>query len=437
MLATARPPILTVVQQHQEEAACLRSTREHLVRAPHVRLHQLRRLDDRIAAHLDGLAVAGEFGTRLCTAALESPGIGEVFAATVRAIEDRNAASLARLLGLAEAESEAGLGAGLGPDRGLLSAFGWVSAASLRGISKELLGSRSAFQRRVGLAACGMHQVDAGPALDAAVRDADAGLRLRALRVAGELGRLDLLPACVQAVSDASADDGPCGAPFRFDAARSALLLGDRDTSVACLRTLAESPGPRRLDAVRWLLTTLASREARVVLKQLAEDPGNLRLLIAGVGAAGDVHYLPWLIQQMADLKLARLAGESFSTITGVDLAALDLELKPPEGLETGPNDDPADNDVAMDEDESLPWPDPAKLTAWWKAKASSFTPGTRFFMGQPTTESHCQGILATGFQRQRIAAAVHLRLLQPGRPLFNTAAPAWRQQRLLANAGG
>jgi uncharacterized protein (TIGR02270 family) len=422
-----------VVQQHQEEAACLRSTREHLVRAPHVRLHQLRRLDDRIAAHLDGLAVAGEFGTRLCEAALESPGIGEVFAATVRAIEDRNAAGLARLLGLAEAEP----GADPGSEKGLLSAFGWVSAASLRGITKELLGSRSAFQRRVGLAACGMHQVDAGAALDEAVHDADAGLRLRALRVAGELGRLDLLPVCVQAVSDALADDSPCGAAFRFHAAHSALLLGDRDTSVACLRTLAEAPGPRRLDAVRLLLTTVAGREARVVLKQLAEDSGNVRLLIAGVGAAGDVHYLPWLIQQMADLKLARLAGESFSTITGVDLAALDLELKPPEGLETGPNDDPADEDVAMDEDDSLPWPDPAKLAAWWKAKGSSFAPGTRFFMGEAPGDSHCTGILRTGFQRQRIAAALHLRLFQPGRPLFNTAAPAWRQHRLLASAGG
>ena len=92
MLTASRAPIPVVVQQHQEESASLRATRESLVRAPHVRLHHLRRLDDRIAAHLDGLAVAGEFGSGLCEAALESPGIGEVFAATVRAIEDRNAA---------------------------------------------------------------------------------------------------------------------------------------------------------------------------------------------------------------------------------------------------------------------------------------------------------------------------------------------------------
>ena len=46
------------------------------------------------------VAVAGEFGTRLCQAALETPGVGEVFAAGVRAIEDKDTQGLARLLEL-------------------------------------------------------------------------------------------------------------------------------------------------------------------------------------------------------------------------------------------------------------------------------------------------------------------------------------------------
>jgi hypothetical protein len=41
--------------------------------------------------------------------------------------------------------------------------------------------------------------------------------------------------------------------------------------------------------------------------------------------------------------------------------------------------------------------------------------------------------LLKNGFQRQRMAAAIYLCLLKPGTPLFNCAAPAWRQQRLLA----
>src|SRR5437868_1211049 len=92
-----RPPIPVVVQQHAEESAMLRHVRSALVRAPHVRLLHMRRLDDRIAAHLDGLAVAGPYGTKLCTAALERPGAGEVFAVAVRAIDERDDAALDRL----------------------------------------------------------------------------------------------------------------------------------------------------------------------------------------------------------------------------------------------------------------------------------------------------------------------------------------------------
>lgn len=44
--------------------------------------------------------------------------------------------------------------------------------------------------------------------------------------------------------------------------------------------------------------------------------------------------------------------------------------------------------------------------------------------------------LLREGFQRQRIAAAEYLCLLQPGTPLFYTSAPAWRQKRWLAKMG-
>ena len=45
----------------------------------------------------------------------------------------------------------------------------------------------------------------------------------------------------------------------------------------------------------------------------------------------------------------------------------------------------------------------------------------------------NCVHVLKHGYQRQRILAAHYLCLLRPGTPLFNTSAPAWRQQRLLA----
>ena len=419
MTIAIRAPIPVVVQQHAEDVAMLRNTRTFLVSAPHVKLHQLRRLDDRLAAHLDGLAVAGEYGSKLAAAALERPGRGEAFTATVRAIEDRDVLGLDRLLAIAEAV----------PDSlaGLISAFGWVTAASLRDITKSLLDSPSALRRRVGLAACEMHQADPGAAVvEAALKGEDAALRARALHFMAHFGQVENVSACMRALAD---EDPRCA----FEAARGAALLGNRGGSVVALRAIALAPGPWRSGALAVLLKLQEPDEAHATLKTLAQDPTCVRLLIQGIGVAGDPHYVPWLIQQMQDLKLTRLAGESFSLITGLDLAYLDLERKPPEGVDFGPNDDPDDDNVAMDEDDSLPWPDLDKVAAWWQSNGQRFASGTRYFMGEAPSTGHCLGVLKNGFQRQRMAAATYLCLLAPGTPLFNTAAPAWRQQQLLA----
>ncbi len=419
MTITIRVPTPVVVQQHADDVAVLQNTRTYLVSAPHVKLHQLGRLDDRLAAHLDGLAVAGEYGSKLAAAALERQGRSEAFTATVRAIEDRDVLDLDKLLTIAEAA----------PDSlpGVISAFGWVAAASLRGITKAFLESPSPLRRQVGLAACGMHQVDPGTmVVGAAIRDDDVAVRARALRVMADLGLVDHLPACTDALTDESTD---CA----YQAARAGVLLGNRGASVSALHRVASAPGPWRSGALRLLLKLQSQADAHATLKALTQDPTGTRLLIQGIGTAGDPYYVPWLIQQMQDFKLSRLAGESFSYITGLDLAYIDLERKPPEGVDFGPNDDPNDDNVAMDEDDGLPWPDVKKISSWWQANGQRFAPGTRYFMGEPPSTAHCLDVLKHGFQRQRMAAAVYLCLLKPGTSLFNCAAPAWRQQRLLA----
>lgn len=418
-----RPPniVPNVIQQHVEESAVLRGVRSILVRAPHVKLHHLRRLDDRLAAHLDGISIAGEYGRSVCIASLEDPDKGRIFTAAVRAIEDGDAAALHRLLALAEAMPE------LWP--GLLSAAGWVSASFLQGTVRDWLASPGGFQRELGISACAMHRVDPGDALEKTLHDPDTRARARALRCAGESGRRELLAPCLAAADD---QDPGC----RLWAARSAVLLGDRDSGIEVLDYLAAHDMAARPYALPLLLKLAEPERANALLKPLARDPASIRLLIKGSGASGDISYVPWLIKQMDDLALARLAGDAFSLITGADLALQDLERKPPADMESGPNDDPGDDDVAMDEDDGLPWPDPAKLQAWWQDRQSRFTPGRRYFMGEPVTIAHCKHVLHEGYQRQRIAASEYLCLLQPGTSLFPTSAPAWRQERWLRTMG-
>ncbi|KAI5916446.1 TIGR02270 family protein [Thauera sp. 2A1] len=410
--------VTTVINQHVEESAILRNIRSVLLTAPHVKLHQLRRLDDRIAAHLDGLAIAGDFGVALSMEALETPGVGEVFAAAVRAIEDADKGRLDRLFAVAEAVPEA--------QPGLISSFGWVSSQVLQGTVSQLLASGSPFRRRVGIAACAMHRVSPGAALDAALEHLDSPLRARALRTLGDLGKRDTLASVRDSLED---ENEGC----RFWAARSAVLLGDRESALARLASVCQAPGPQRERAMHLTLRAMDVPRAHELLKLFARELKDIRPLIQGAGIAGDPHYVPWLIRHMDDLKLARLAGESFTFITGLDLAYLNLDRRRPEGVEFGPNDNPEDDDVSMDPDDSLPWPDRQKITAWWTAHSQRFQSGVRYFMGEPVSRGHCLTVLKEGCQRQRIAAAEFLCLLDPGTGLFPTSAPAWRQQRWLA----
>ncbi|SFP06088.1 conserved hypothetical protein [Variovorax sp. OK605] len=411
--------IPTVVSRHAEEAALLCGQRFFLVRAGHVRLHHLRRLDDRLAAHLDGLGVAGDAGRQATDEALANLGPGEVFASFALALDNRDDRRIAHVLALAEAVADAREAAAL--------AVGWVSAQSLRGIVGDLLVSREPLRRAIGIAACDFHRVDPGGMLADAMADASVLLRAQALQAAGDCGRQDLVAGCIAALED---EDAAC----RFWAARSAVLLGERHRPVPALLEVARVPGgPYRTQALALLLKLAGAARAAPLLRTLAAQPGGMRDAIRAVGVVGDVQAVPWLAEQMAEPALARLAGEAFTTITGVDLAWNDLECKPSQDMRAPDADDPEAADVAMDDDEGLPWPDPGRLLHWWEANAARYpAAGERCFMGQPPSWPHCLRVLRMGCQRQRAAAAAYLCLLRPGTQLFPTGAPAWRQARWL-----
>ncbi|MDZ7856482.1 TIGR02270 family protein [Sphaerotilus sp.] len=422
--------ISVITNQLVEGVVDLRQVRVGLEHAPHVRLLNLRRLDDRLAACLDGIVVAGGLGSAYCAMACESYRAANIFLLGVQGFL-AGSTPIATLMLLSRNSAEA--------ERGLLGALGWVGAPALRDPIRGLLTSSDPLQRRIALAACALHRVDPGPPLDAAFTATDTPLRDRAFRVAGDVGRMDLLPLLQAA---ALRDSEP--AEPRFWAARSAVMLGDRGSALALLNKLAEGTDPFSDAAAELALKALDLPTAHQHLRHCAaqtkpDTPAAAqarRRLIRRCGITGDPHFIPWLIAQMTDLRLTRLAGEAFSMITGADLAWLDLDRKPPAGIDFGPNDDPEDDNVAMDEDDGLPWPDPDKVQAWWQTQQHRFPAGQRFFIGEPPSPAHALKVLRDGFQRQRIAAAQWACLLTPGTKLFPTAAPAWRQQRWLKAMG-
>jgi uncharacterized protein (TIGR02270 family) len=411
-------PLTDVLCEHAEEAASLHAIRSALTAAPHVRLKHIRRFDDRILAHLDGLLIGGANSWPLLDAEFATPSVGALFASGVVAIESRSVERLNLLYAAAEAMPEF--------RRGLVYAFGWTEQRFLRGVVRELLVSSKAFLRYLGVAACAWHRVDPGSVREATLEAPDVLLRDRALRAAGELGRRELAPSCI-AMLESDEESS------RFWAAWSAVILGNRDSALQVLMEIGEKIGPFRDRAFRLSVQVLDATDSRAWLRTMAGNPDNSGYLFQGAGIAGDPAYVPWLIGHMSDKKRSRIAGEAFSLITGLDLAYLDLERKPPRDIGEGPTDAPEDPSVGLDQDDGLPWPDPDRVSKWWHANGGRFEAGTRYFLGEPVSRNKCLTALKEGFQRQRILAAYHLSLLEPGTTLFEWRAPAARQQRLLA----
>ena len=156
-----------------------------------------------------------------------------------------------------------------------------------------------------------------------------------------------------------------------------------------------------------------------------------MRIAVVAAGAFADPEIIPFLIEQMKVPKLARAAGESFSLITGANIAYEDLDGEKPKGFETGPTENPDDENVAMDSDLNLPWPDPRS------SRSGGTRPG-QFRQGHPVPAgpAHHPGVPSRSPQ-DRLPAQACRRSPGVGHPQarpppLRSPRPGWRQQTLL-----
>jgi len=341
---------------------------------------------------------------------------GEIFAATELEFESSDPERIDRVLKIAASAPEL--------SRGAVSALGWLPYERASAHIQALLGSEDPGVRRIGLAASAAHRRDPGDALVHALSDEDPLLHACALRTAGQLGRIDLLSSVR---SNLGAGDMGC----RFAAAWSCALLGDMQ-AIPALKSVAKLAVPYSKEAARMALRRMDLPTAYGWQGELAQSPDSIRLAVIGTGVIGDPVFVPWLMELMRIPALARVAGEAFTMIAGVDIAYEDLEGEWPEGFEAGPTENPEDENVDMDPDENLPWPNPKLIETWWHKNKQNFKSGVRYLCGKSISEEQCQHVLRYGYQRQRAAVAIELAMMHPGTPLFNVKAPGFRQQVML-----
>jgi uncharacterized protein (TIGR02270 family) len=413
--AASRPKVVArIVDEHADGAAAVWLRRDQAVASLDYTLRELAELDDRLDAHLQGLRCAGGAGWHACDRLLAEADAGELFAPTVLALEARDVDRVAQLLAIAEGVPELA--------RSALSAFGWVAPRFLQGIVAQCLAGRSSFVRRIGLASCAQHRVPSDAALRAAGADDVAAVRARAWRAAGEIGAGLLRPQLLAALDRGEADES-------FEAAWALVLLGDQGDGLDRLAAFSLERGPRQLRALQTVLAVLGVDDARALLRQLADATPDPRMLMMAVGLSGDVHYVPWLIAQMAEPMVAPLAGEAFSMITGAALARENLTRKPGAVVDedaTAAATPAADRPPLFVGEAALARPDAGKVQAWWVARHDLHLPAGTLLHGRPRDAAACHDVLRQGCQQRRIAAALRLRLLAPRQPLFDCRAPAW-----------
>ena len=399
-----------IYEQYVEQASFLWILRSIAVEQPHYSATDLLELEQRIEAQLDGLMTAVEDAWDICVQALELEEPGEAFTAAVIAFRSHDVSKIQKVIevGLANDETV----------KGLISAMGWLPGKLVHPWIKKFLTSKDLNHKYLALAACSVRRENPGEYLNKILDRDDCKqqkkLYARALRLIGELHRLDLMQHLNEAVNAEQKD-------IRFWANWSAILLGDR-AAVENLKAYVFTAGPHQANAINLAFRVLPVEQARNWISDLAADRRHNRAVIKATGTLGDPHAVNWLIAKMRVPEDARLAAEAFTLSTGIDMEVNKLTADTPPVVTIQPSDDANDDDVSLDEDENLPWPDPEKVSSIWIRQEQRFVSGQRCFLGWPITSGWLNDKLATGAQRQRHAAAMEL--VQLGEtPLINTRA--------------
>lgn len=400
-----------IYEQYFIEASFLWVMRALAVRQPNYYLTDLQELDRRIDSHLDGLLISLDKSWPVCEEGLEIMEPGEIFTAAVIAFRSRDLSKIQKVV-------EAGL-AGNTTLPGLISAIGWLPPQLVHEWIKNFLHSKELDHKHIAIMACSIRRENPGEWLNRILQRDDCqqhqALHCRSLRLAGELRRQDLADLL-------NTRTGSEDTEVRFWALWSSVLLGNR-TALSELRSFALQAGPFQAAAIQLLTSTLPILEAQRLVAQLAQQPEMSRQVITASGWLGDPYAVNWLIGRMQEPSMARIAGEAFSNITGIDLEQGGLTSSPPADAPQQPNDDIDDEDVAMDPDENLPWPDIEKVRAFWMNYGSQFLNGRRYFLGGPIDAERLKQLLPVINQRQRHQAALELALIDSTTPYLNVEA--------------
>ncbi|NIA00560.1 hypothetical protein [Massilia sp. CCM 8734] len=411
------PGIPVVVRRHVEEAATRWWRRDSAyIDNSRTRFQILLQYDETIDAHLDGVLVAEQLGLDLIERALavNAPDVSaEIFVALaiayLRADDELIATMATKVANLA------------GAAWAYEGVFGWFATPHVSEALEAQLASTNSRYRDAALAQCHIHGLTGGAHLLAILDGPSQDLVSRALRTAGECGRIDLIPTVLRWL-EPSRESTPA---IRFWAAWAATLLGGLNDVVADeLRSIVDHGGSNQSAALRLLCLFLPRPQLLTYLQMLSQSAMAPTLVIYAIGWSGDPGFAPWLLEQMRIPPLAATAAEAFRLITGFD-----CDSDEGDAIKERPYDLPAPKAGEAE----YPYPDVGKVSSWWNAYAAHFNGAPRLFLGSPLSFDLLAEVFKRGEQAHREIAALYWVLLRPGSMILPTRAhSAIQWKRLL-----
>ena len=400
-----------IYSQYIEDASFLWLMRNIAVEQPHYDINDLKYLEQRIEAQLDGLLTSVELSWDLCEQTLKSAGGGEIFTAAIIAFKSYDQERIQKVVETSLDSADCILG--------LASALAWLPARIVHPWIKRFLTSKDVNHKYLAIKACHLRRENPGDYLNAFFMRSDClehnDLYVDLLRISGEMKRTDVLPHVTKAISH---DD----IMIKFWAIWASVLLGNKQ-EVVKLEPYVLASGELQKEAIKLAFRVLPIEHARQWVSKLSQDPEQVRNVIIATGVMGDPQAIEWLLVKMQDIQFARVAAESFSLITGVNLEEALLTVDEPENYESGPSENPADDNVELDDDENLPWPNVTMVTSYWNAIKSKYTFGQRYLLGSEIKSELLLNKQNKLCQRQRNAVALELAILDMARIHENTSA--------------
>ena len=415
------PVINKVLEIHADEVAFLYTQRKNSIISPAFNLSDIAHMDNRLSGHIDGLLLGGKNSWDFCEQGLEIGDDGEVFAAAVFAIGNKDFNQLDQVFEVA------------GDDAVLLDAiadaFVWSDFEMVKQPLNKLLQLDIDEKIYVALTALSEFRCDLikyEKYIIKALESDNILLQQRALTI---IGIIDM-PACQPYLVNAMKSDDE---NIAFLANRSATRFGNAE-GLERLKTFVTHPvfGEQ---ALLYIILQKDMENTVEMLRNLYKDDSTQRLSILGLGYIGKTNSIPSLIQLMDNPELSRIAGYAFSMITGVNLETAGLVADKPDGVDAGPTEDPEDDNVESDQDEDLPWPDSEKIRHWWSQTEnhSQYSSSERYLCGKTMSKKELKVALKEGDQCLRIFAASCLGAYERDKPMFNVHSPAKYQIAVLS----